>query len=67
MTVRLGMSPAAVSARLRCVSDLSTDLAPDRRLDSKLDMSPTAISARLKECAALLELCQRLQQARPTQ
>jgi hypothetical protein len=66
MTVQLDMSPAAVSARLRFVSDLSTDLAPERRLDSKLDMSPAATSARLKECAALLELCQKLQQARPT-
>ena len=58
--MRLDMSPAAISARLRSASALS-DLAPEQRLSAKLDMRPAALTARLREAAALLELCQRLQ------
>ena len=62
MTARtLDMTPGAISARLRAVSELS-DLAPERRLDAKIDMSPAAISARLREAADLLELCTKLAQ-----
>jgi lambda repressor-like predicted transcriptional regulator len=57
----IDMSPAAITARLRCASDLVRDLSPERRLDTKLDMSPAAITARLREAAALLELCRKLQ------
>ena len=55
------MSASAISARLRAASELS-DLAPERRLDAKIDMSPQAISARLREAAELLEVCSRLAQ-----
>jgi hypothetical protein len=61
MSGRPDMSAAAISARLRTVSALS-DLAPERRLDAKINMSPEAISARLREAAALLELCNKLAQ-----
>ena len=56
----IDMSPRAISARLRQASELARDLAPARRLSTKLDMSPAALSARLREAAALLELCHEL-------
>jgi hypothetical protein len=65
MSARVDMRPSAVSARLRYVSELSADLAPEHRLHAKLDLSAAAVSARLRECAALLELCQRLAQSKP--
>lgn len=55
------MSPRAVTARLRLASDLACDLSPERRLEAKLEMSKAAITARLREAAALLELCRRLE------
>lgn len=56
---KVDMSAAAVSARLRQVSEMS-DLRPERRLDSKIDMSPQGVSRRLREASELLDLCQRL-------
>ena len=57
------LSPDAVLARLRRVSDLS-DLHAERRLDAKLDMSPEGIVRRLTEVSELLSLCTALGAAR---
>jgi hypothetical protein len=56
----IDMSGRAVSLRLRSASDKS-DLAPDRRLDAKLDLSPAGITRRLREASDLLDLCRALQ------
>jgi hypothetical protein len=53
------MTRGAITDRLRRIGALS-DLAPERRLEGKLDMSPGAITARLRECSDLLELCRTL-------
>jgi hypothetical protein len=55
------MSLAAITARLRLASELASDLAPERRLETKLEMTPAAITVRLRECAALLEACRKLE------
>lgn len=52
----IDMSPAAVSARLRRVAELS-DLRSDRRLREKIDYSPEAIDRRLRKVSALRRLC----------
>jgi hypothetical protein len=54
MTVN--MAPEEIEARLREASRVS-DLAPDRRLDSKIDLSPEGIRARLLEASSLLDAC----------
>jgi hypothetical protein len=57
------MSLAAVTARLRHVGAIS-DLAPERRLDAKLDLSAAGITRRLAEACDLLQLCQLLSASR---
>lgn len=47
------MSPAAVTARLRRVSELSSLKMP---LPSRVDMSPQAVTRRLQEVSQLLRL-----------
>jgi Trp operon repressor len=59
--IGLDMSAAAITARLRFASELVSNLAPERRLETKLEMSPAAITRRLRECAALLDTCRRLE------
>jgi hypothetical protein len=53
---KVDMSPRAVSARLRAVSECS-DLDSSRRLDAKINLSPNAISERLATVSALRDLC----------
>ncbi len=50
------MSTAAVTARLREVSQLS-DLRAENRMNGKIDYSPDAVTARLREVFRLTELC----------
>lgn len=63
MSVLPDMSSAAITERLRLVSELS-DLHPDRRLDAKIDMSPSAITRRLREASELFDLCRQLSELR---
>jgi hypothetical protein len=51
-----GMSPGAVTARLREASERS-DLARSRRLATKVDMSPAAVTRRLGTQSALRDAC----------
>ena len=60
----IDMSARAVSERLRAASRQS-DLAPDRRLDAKLDLSPAGLTRRLREASDLLALCRSLAKMRP--
>ena len=55
-TAEVDMSPEAISARIRRVSELS-DLREDRRLDGKIDYSPEGISRRIREVSQLRALC----------
>jgi len=50
------MSPEAITARLRRVSELS-DLRAELRLHGKIDDSPEAVTAGLREALSLAELC----------
>jgi hypothetical protein len=50
------MSPAAITARLRQVSE-AADLRPERRLDQKIDMSSAAVTRRLRRVSELRRLC----------
>jgi hypothetical protein len=54
----IDMSEGAISSRLRSASSKS-DLAPERRLDAKLDLSPSGVERRLREASDLLSLCER--------
>lgn len=60
----IDMSERAISMRLRTASRQS-DLAPDRRLDAKIDLSPAGITRRLREASDLLALCRALETLRP--
>ena len=51
-----GMSPSAVSQRLRESSEQS-DLTATRRLATKVDMSPAAVTRRLRTQSALRDAC----------
>jgi hypothetical protein len=59
MTGAVDLDPAAVSRRLRRVSELA-DLAPARRLDAKTGLAPEGVGQRLRLVAELSELCVRL-------
>lgn len=50
------MSPRAIRERLQAASALS-DLAPDKRLDAKIDLSSAGITKRLREASDLLRAC----------
>ena len=52
------MTPEAVSARLRQMSELSA--THESLMPRGVDMSPRAVAARLRELAELSELCWRL-------
>jgi hypothetical protein len=52
----LDMSAAAVTARIRAVSDLA-DLRPEHRLYGKIDMSAEGVTRRLREVSELRDLC----------
>jgi hypothetical protein len=54
--MKVDMSPAAVTQRLRSMSALS-DLHRDRRLACKIDMSPEAVTRRLRRQSQLRDLC----------
>lgn len=57
---KIDMSSEAITARLRQVSALASDLRPETRLDGKIDMSSSGITARLREVSDLLAFCERL-------
>jgi len=54
------MSPRAVSARLRRISDLLNQRGFVRK---SADMSPNAVTLRLRSMAALSDMCARLGKA----
>ena len=61
----VSMTPEAIAARLRTVSQLA-DLRPEHRLHAKLDMSPAGIRRRLELASELTELCRALSRAKPS-
>lgn len=61
--MKLDMSPEAIAARLRRVSELSEGLPAEGLVEAKLDMSPGAISRRLREVSELRDLCLNLRAA----
>jgi hypothetical protein len=56
------MSPRAIRERLQAASRMS-DLAPEKRLDAKIDLSPAGVTKRLREASDLLRTCQALSKA----
>lgn len=54
----VNMTPEAVYARLREMSDLSA--REESPMPRGVDMSPTAVAARLRDLAELSELCWKL-------
>ena len=59
----ISMSPAAIRARLEEAS-AQTDLATEKRLETKIDLSPQAISDRLRAVSELRDLCLHLGRSR---
>ena len=57
------LSPTAIEARLREVSQLAGSLRPEDRLTTKIDLSGAGVAKRLKEASDLLDLCRVLAQA----
>ena len=53
---RADMSPAAVAARIQQVGRLA-DLAPERRLATKVSMDPDEVGRRIARLSALRDLC----------
>jgi len=54
--MKVDMSPAAITARLKEVSRLA-DLRPEMRLHCKVDMSPAGVTRRLRQVSQLRDLC----------
>ncbi len=58
----VSMTPEAVYARLRAMSELSANEASP--MPRGVDMSPRAVAARLRELAEVSELCRKLGRGR---
>ena len=65
--MRAEMSPAAIEARLREVSQMAGSLRPEARLATKIDLSAAGVAARLREASDLYDVCSALARARSQQ